>query len=80
MTTLLDVRNLSVSYGTTPAVRDVSFSLAAGQVMGIAGESGSGKTTTGLALLRLLSTWNRRAGDGCARFAGRARRWCSRVR
>jgi peptide/nickel transport system ATP-binding protein len=34
-----------------PVVQDVSFTLAAGQTLGIAGESGSGKTTTGLALL-----------------------------
>jgi peptide/nickel transport system ATP-binding protein len=34
-----------------PVVEDVSFSLAAGEILGLVGESGSGKTTTALALL-----------------------------
>ncbi len=36
------------------AVRGVSFSIATGEVFGLIGESGSGKTVTGLSLLRLL--------------------------
>ena len=36
------------------AVRDVSFSLAAGAVLGLVGESGSGKSVTSLAIMRLL--------------------------
>ncbi len=55
---LLEVRNLSVTYRTgkddVHAVRSVSFDLAAGQMLGMAGESGSGKTTVALSLLRLL--------------------------
>lgn len=47
----LDVRNLSVSYGTTPVVRDVSFSLAAGSIGCLLGPSGCGKTT----LLRAIA-------------------------
>ena len=34
-----------------PVVEDVSFTVAAGEVLGLVGESGSGKTTTALALL-----------------------------
>jgi peptide/nickel transport system ATP-binding protein len=55
---LLDVSDLRVSYGTkagpVPAVRGVSFQIERGQVLGLAGESGCGKSTIGLGLLRLL--------------------------
>ena len=57
-TDLLEVRDLAVTYRTggqrVRAVRGVSFSLAPGQTLGMAGESGSGKTTVALSLLRLL--------------------------
>jgi peptide/nickel transport system ATP-binding protein len=55
---LLQVRDLRVAYasaaGPVPAVRGVSFELDAGQTLGLAGESGCGKTTLGNAILRLL--------------------------
>jgi oligopeptide/dipeptide ABC transporter ATP-binding protein len=55
---LLEVRDLTATYGrdahATVAVRRVSFTLQRGEVLGLVGESGCGKTTTGLALLRLL--------------------------
>lgn len=54
---LLEVRDLSVSYGgdhPVRAVRGVSFALDGGDTLGVAGESGSGKSTMALALLRLL--------------------------
>ncbi|WP_017579533.1 ABC transporter ATP-binding protein [Nocardiopsis valliformis] len=58
MTSLLDVRNLHVTYsgsvGDVPAVRGVDLSLNPGDTLGVAGESGSGKSTVALALLRLL--------------------------
>ena len=53
----LQVNNLRVSYKTSTqdvkAVDDVTFSLYAGERLGIVGESGSGKTTLALALMRL---------------------------
>ncbi len=56
--TLLQVNNLSIAYqtraGTSLAVDDVSFSLDKGKSLGIVGESGCGKTTIGMGLLRLL--------------------------
>ena len=56
---LLDVRNLRVEYmsdrGPVCAVQDVSFQIFPGEVFGLAGESGCGKSTIALALLRVLN-------------------------
>jgi len=56
--TVLSVRNLKKYFhtpaGTLHAVDDVSFELAKGQTLGLVGESGCGKSTTGRLLLRLL--------------------------
>jgi peptide/nickel transport system ATP-binding protein len=55
---LLEVRNLSLAFeterGALPITRNVSFSIAPGERVGLVGESGCGKTVTGLSLLRLL--------------------------
>ena len=51
---LLEVSGLSVRFGDTEAVSDVSFSLQRGERFGIIGESGSGKTLTALAITGLL--------------------------
>lgn len=57
--TILSVENLSVIYqsrrGPVRAVREVSFDLKAGENLALIGESGCGKTTLGLSLIRLLS-------------------------
>jgi peptide/nickel transport system ATP-binding protein len=50
--TVVRVDGLTLALRTgEPIVEDVSFSLAAGEILGLVGESGSGKTTTALALL-----------------------------
>ncbi len=55
---LLDVRNLSVEYlthrGPAKAVNNVSLSIKEGQVFGLAGESGCGKSTVAHSILRIL--------------------------
>jgi peptide/nickel transport system ATP-binding protein len=55
---LLEVTNLSVHLhtqrGPAPAVRDISFSLARGETLGLIGESGCGKSITALSLMGLL--------------------------
>ena len=50
---LLDIQHLSVRFGTTTVVDDVSFSVAAGEKFALVGESGSGKTVSALSILRL---------------------------
>jgi len=55
---VLSVRDLEVTYttqaGPIPAVRGVSFDIDQGEVLGVAGESGCGKSTVVNAILRLL--------------------------
>ena len=55
---VLDVRNLTVRYevdgDVVRAVNDVSFTLDAGKTLGLVGETGAGKTTTALSILRLI--------------------------
>ncbi|MFT4211378.1 MAG: ABC transporter ATP-binding protein [Microbacterium sp.] len=51
---LVAVDRLTVAYRGRPAVRDVSFTIAAGESYGLVGESGSGKSTIALALTRYL--------------------------
>ena len=54
MSALLEVQGVGVDYGRGPVLRDVSLRLERGDVLGLVGESGCGKTTLGLAILGLL--------------------------
>jgi peptide/nickel transport system ATP-binding protein len=64
---LLELRDLAVTYrtagGEVPAVRGVSLTIEAGQTLGIAGESGCGKSSLALAVLRLLPSTAAAAGQ-----------------
>jgi peptide/nickel transport system ATP-binding protein len=55
---ILEVEHLKVQFptrrGTLTAVADVSFSIAPGEVLGVVGESGAGKSITGMAVIGLL--------------------------
>jgi ABC-2 type transport system ATP-binding protein len=46
MAAAVTIQNLSKSYGTVPAVKDVSFQVERGQIFGLLGPNGAGKTTT----------------------------------
>jgi peptide/nickel transport system ATP-binding protein len=63
---LLEVRNLRVEFntrrGTLVAIDDVSFDIAPGEVLGVVGESGAGKSITGTAIIGLLEPPGRIAG------------------
>jgi len=71
---LLEVRNLRIEFptrrGTLLAVDDVSFDIAPGEVLGVVGESGAGKSLTGNAIIGLLEPPGRVAG-GEIRLEGR---------
>lgn len=66
---LLEIKNLTVEYKTdletVHAVNDISFSIERGETLGIVGETGAGKTTTALTILKLLPerTGNIASGD-----------------
>jgi peptide/nickel transport system ATP-binding protein len=63
---LLEVRHLRVEFpsrrGSLLALDDVSFSIAPGEVLGVVGESGAGKSLTGAAIIGLLEAPGRIAG------------------
>ncbi len=71
---ILEVRGLRVEFptrrGTLVAVDDVSFAIAPGEVLGVVGESGAGKSLTGMAVINLLEPPGRIAG-GEVRLVGR---------
>lgn len=64
---LLEVKDLSVSFGGKEVVRSINFSIAPGEKLALVGESGSGKTVTALSLLRLAQG---ASVTGQAMFAG----------
>ncbi len=70
---LLEVRNLRVEFpsrrGNLVALDDISFSISPGEVLGVVGESGAGKSLTGASIIGLLEPPGRIAG-GEIRLAG----------
>jgi len=65
---LLQVSGLNVSLGPLPVLHDVSFTVRAGERVGIIGESGSGKSVTALAVIGLLP--EEMTADGEVRLDG----------
>ncbi len=74
-TPLLEVRSLTTRFyteeGVVRAVEDVSFEIFPGEILSLVGESGCGKSVTGLSLLRLLSIPPGRIEKGEILFDGR---------
>jgi peptide/nickel transport system ATP-binding protein len=70
---LLEVRNLRIEFptrrGALVAVDDISFSIAPGEVLGVVGESGAGKSLTGAAIIGLIEPPGRIAA-GEVKFNG----------
>ena len=60
---LLEVRNLKLEFldtiPPTQVTKGISFSMEPGEILGIVGDSGSGKTQTALSILRLLKKQER---------------------
>ena len=66
MSNVLELKNLSVEFptrrGVLKALDEVSFSIAAGEVVGVVGESGAGKSLTGASIIGLLEPPGRISG------------------
>ena len=62
---MIEVEHLSKTYGSTPGIQDVTFSVEAGEIVGFLGPNGAGKTTT----MRILTGYLP-ATSGTARIAG----------
>jgi len=60
---LLTIKDLNVSIHGTPILNKVTTSIDAGQVLGVIGESGSGKSMTALAVMGLLPAGSRLDGS-----------------
>jgi ABC-2 type transport system ATP-binding protein len=63
---MIEVDGLSKTYGSTAAIKDVSFRVAPGEILGFLGPNGAGKTTT----MRILTGYLP-ASEGTARIAGK---------
>lgn len=74
MNRVLDVQHLSIAFdtdaGTLTAVDDVSFSIGKGEIVGLVGESGCGKSVASLSLLRLIPMPPGRIVSGQVLFEG----------
>jgi peptide/nickel transport system ATP-binding protein len=73
MSALLEINGLRVHHGANPIVDGVDLALEPGEALGLAGESGCGKTTTALSVLRLLPAGLAQSGEIILRPPGVAK-------
>jgi peptide/nickel transport system ATP-binding protein len=60
---LLEIQDLNVAIGAARIVKNLSLQIRAGEILGLAGASGSGKSMTALAIMRLLPSTARSSGE-----------------
>ncbi len=70
-TPLLVIDGLQIDAGNRPVVEDLAMTIGAGEMLGLVGESGCGKSVTALAIMRLLATPPMHIRTGTIRFGGR---------
>src|SRR6187397_1986200 len=72
---LLEVKNLNTQFftqdGIVRAVDDVSFYVMPGETLGVVGESGCGKSMTGLSIMRLIPSPPGKIANGQVLFEGK---------
>ncbi len=75
--TVLSIENLSISFsgpeGELPAVKDLTLNIQAGEIVGLAGESGSGKTVSAMSILRLNPSPPAKVNGGAIHYFGRSK-------
>jgi oligopeptide/dipeptide ABC transporter ATP-binding protein len=67
---LLSITDLHIEVGKRPVIEGVSLSIAAGEMLGLVGESGCGKSVTALSIMRLLAEPPMRITGGAIYFDG----------
>jgi len=70
-TPLLSIENLTVAFGQSRVVENLSFTVEAGQTVAVVGESGSGKSMTSLSIMRLTDNLGAHFESGKILFEGR---------
>jgi oligopeptide/dipeptide ABC transporter ATP-binding protein len=68
---LLEIDNLHIDVGSRPVIEGVSLRIAAGEMLGLVGESGCGKSVTALTIMRLLAEPPMHLRSGAVHFEGR---------
>ena len=74
---VLEVRNLTVSYGLVDALVDTSLTVGAGQIVTVIGPNGAGKTTLLSAIMGVLPSRGESRSKAKCTAPPRSSRWCA---